>query len=159
MVRIGNINDLDNVMEMLNLCKLDMKMRKLNIWDDNYPTIDIIRDDLLSGKSVVYDLDGKAVAFLAMKPNKEDGFESYYTCHDNFCLIQRVMVNPNYRRMGYAQEILHFVEMQGFSSIRCLTRNTNIYSVRLYTKLGYKVVREEHKDDVIMQNCEKILKN
>ena len=31
MVRYGNIGDLDDVLEMLNLCKIDMKERNLNI--------------------------------------------------------------------------------------------------------------------------------
>ena len=67
------------------------------------------------------------------------------------------MVHPNYRRHGYAQSILKYVETLGYSSIRLLTRNTNVYSVNLYKKLGYKVVREENKDNVIMQNCEKMI--
>lgn len=158
MVRYGNIGDLDDVLEMLNLCKIDMKERNLNIWNDNYPNEEIIKDDLLSNDSVVYDLNGKVIAFLAMKPNMEDEYEDYYSNHKNYIFIQRVMVHPSYRRMGYGQQILNFIENLGFDSIRLLTRNTNIYSVRLYTKLGYKVVREEHINNVIMQNCEKILK-
>lgn len=158
MVRYGNISDLDDVLEMLNLCKIDMKERNLNIWNDNYPNEEIIKDDLLSNDSVVYDLNGKVIAFLAMKPNMKDEYEDYYSNHKNYIFIQRVMVHPSYRRMGYGQQILNFIENLGFDSIRLLTRNTNIYSVRLYTKLGYKVVREEHINNVIMQNCEKILK-
>jgi ribosomal protein S18 acetylase RimI-like enzyme len=68
------------------------------------------------------------------------------------------MVHPLYRRHGYAQEILAFVEKRGYSSIRLLTRNTNTYSVNLYTKLGYRVVKSQRKGDEIMQTCEKILK-
>jgi GNAT superfamily N-acetyltransferase len=47
-------------------------------------------------------------------------YEAYYRCHDNFCLVQRVMVHPLYRREGYAKQILGFVETLGFSSIRIL---------------------------------------
>ena len=84
MVRYGNISDLDDVLEMLNLCKIDMKERNLNIWNDNYPNEEIIKDDLLSNDSVVYDLNGKVIAFLAMKPNMKDEYEDYYSNHKNY---------------------------------------------------------------------------
>lgn len=158
MVRYGNLDDLENVLEMLELCKLEMKKRGLNFWNELYPTRQIIKEDLLNNISIVYELDGKVVAFLSMYPKKPSRFEECYHDHSNYCYVQRVMVHPNYRRQGYAQAILKYVEELGYSSIRLLTRNTNIYSVNLYKKLGYEVVREENKDNVIMQNCEKIIK-
>jgi len=158
LVRYGNTRDLDDVMEMLDQCIREMHVRKLNIWDRNYPTREIILDDLKSGNSIVYEENGHVVAFLVYYPMKTDKYEQYYQNHDNFCLIQRVMSHPNYRRQGHAKMILQYVETLGFDSIRLLTRNTNTYSVTLYTKLGYKVVKEDIMKDVVMQACEKILK-
>ena len=158
MVRFGTVEDFTKVMHMLDLCKADMKIRGLNFWNETYPDNNIIMSDLMSGNSVVYDLDGKVVAFLVMYPKKPSMIEESYNDHSNYVYVSRVMVHPEYRRHGYAQEILKFVEEQGYSSIRLLTRNTNTFSVNLYTKLGYKVVKEETKENVIMQHCEKILK-
>ena len=157
MVRIGTINDLDDVMEMLFQCRVEMHKRKLNIWDANYPSRELITEDLESNQSVVYEDNGKVVAFLVYYPMKSDKYEEFYENHDNFCLVQRVMVHPDYRRLGYAQQILKYVEAQGFKSIRLLTRNTNTYSVNLYTKLGYNVVHEEYFDTVVKRICEKKL--
>lgn len=157
MVRYGNINDLSDVLEMLSLCKKDMKDRGLHIWDDNYPTKDIIESDLKSGNSVVYDNDGIVVAFLVFHKDKNNENESLYHDHKNPVLIQRVMSHPTYRRMGHAEAILRFVENLGYSSIRLLTRDVNIYSVNLYKKLDYKVVRTEINGTDTMQSCEKIL--
>lgn len=158
MVRYATMNDLDEIMDMLILCKMEMHKRKLNMWDANYPTRQTIIDDIKSNNSIVCIHENKIVSFLVYYPMKTDKYEKYYINHDNFCLIQRVMVHPDYRRMGFAQQILNFVETLGFKSIRLLTRNTNTYSVNLYTKLGYNVVKEEIKDTVVMQSCEKILK-
>jgi len=158
MVRYGNIHDLKDVMDMLNLCKLDMKERKLHIWDDNYPKEETIINDLKSGNSVVYDDNGKIVAFLVFYPNVKDKFEDSYTIHDNFILVQRVMSHPLYRRMGHAEAILRFVETLGYDAIRLLTRDVNIYSVNLYHKLGYHVSKAENKGNCVMQSCEKVLK-
>ena len=158
MVRFGTTKDLDDVMDMLDLCKRDMHERKLNIWDANYPTRQTILEDLESKNSVVYEVCGHAVAFLVFYPNKTDKYEKYYRNHKNYCLVQRVMVHPDFRRHGYAQKILGFVEKIGYDSIRLLTRNTNTYSVNLYTKLGYEVVKQDISKDVVMQACEKIIK-
>ena len=61
-------------------------------------------------------------------------------------------------QLFFRKQILDYVERQGYTSIRLLTRNTNTYSVNLYTKLGYQVVKTQRKDKEIMQTCEKILK-
>ena len=157
MVRYGNINDLDDVLEMLKLCKKDMAERGLHIWNDNYPTEDIIKDDLNSGNSVVYDNDGVVVAFLVFHKDEDNENEALYHDHKNPVLIQRVMSHPSYRRMGHAEAILRFVENLGYSSIRLLTRDVNIYSVNLYKKLDYKVVSTRLNGTDTMQSCEKIL--
>ncbi len=159
MVRYATMNDLEQIIDMLFQCKLEMHKRKLNMWDANYPTRQTIIDDINSNQSIVFDYEGKVVAFLAYYPMKTDKYEKYYKNHENYCLVQRVMVHPDYRRMGFAQQILGFVETLGFKSIRLLTRNTNTYSVNLYNKLGYNVVKEDVLDTVVMQSCEKILKN
>lgn len=157
MVRSGNIEDLSDVITMLEACKAEMNERGLHFWNDTYPTVEMIEEDLNSGNSIVYELDGKIVAFLSMYPNRPDKYEEYYNVHENYVYVQRVMSHPNYRRHGHAYDILKRVEELGYKSIRLLTRNTNVYSVRLYTKLGYKVVRTEARDSVLMQNCEKVL--
>ena len=157
MVRYGNINDLSDVLEMLSLCKKDMKDRGLHIWDDNYPTKDIIESDLKSGNSVVYDNDGIVVAFLVFHKDKNNENESLYHDHKNPVLIQRVMSHPSYRRKGHAEAILRYVETLGYSSIRLLTRDVNVYSVNLYMKLGYSVITTAINGTDTMQFCEKVL--
>lgn len=158
MVRRGTIDDLYDVLTMLELCKKDFKLRHLNVWDENYPTTEMIYKDLEGGNSVVNEINGRVVAFLVMLPKKHDDYEEVYHDHGNYCLVKRVMVHPEFRRMGLAQEILKYVELQGFSSIRLTTRNTNVYSVNLYKKLGYNVVSEVKYPWAIMQACEKLLK-
>ena len=74
MERYGNARDLDDVMEMLDQCIIEMHVRKLNIWDRNYPTREIILDDLNSGKAIVYEEDNKVVAFLVYYPMKTDKY-------------------------------------------------------------------------------------
>jgi ribosomal protein S18 acetylase RimI-like enzyme len=157
LVRYGNINDLDEIINMLDLCKKDMYERHLHIWDDNYPTKEIILNDLKSGNSVDYEYNGHVVAFLVYYKDIKDKNEKYYNDHKNPCLIQRVMSHPSYRRMGHAEAILRFVETKGFSSIRLLTRDVNIYSVNLYKKLGYNVMTTSLNGTDVMQFCEKVL--
>ena len=138
---------------------MQFRSHQITIWDENYPKLETIIGDINTNNAVVYELDGKVIAYLAMYPMMEDPDEEYYQIHKNYCYIKRVMVTPKYRRHGYAQEILKYVESLGFNSTRLLTRNTNTYSVNLYKKLGYKVVKYEARKDQLMETCEKVLKN
>ena len=56
------------------------------------------------------------------------------------------------------QQRYNLIPSQNLKNMNYSTRNTNTYSVTLYTKLGYKVVKEDIMKDVVMQACEKILK-
>ena len=67
------------------------------------------------------------------------------------------MSHPSYRRMGHAEAILRYVETLGYSSIRLLTRDVNVYSVNLYMKLGYSVITTAINGTDTMQFCEKVL--
>ncbi|MCR5705800.1 MAG: GNAT family N-acetyltransferase [Acholeplasmatales bacterium] len=157
MVRYATLDDLSDILEMLKLCKEDMKQRGLHIWDDSYPTADLIKEDIKSGNSVVYEEDNHVLAFLVYYPNVVDHNEELYHDHKNPVLIQRVMSHPMHRRKGHAEAILRFVETLGYSSIRLLTRDVNTYSVNLYMKLGYNVITTAINGTDTMQFCEKVL--
>ena len=157
MVRYGTLDDLSDILEMLKLCKEDMKKRGLHIWDDTYPTADLIKEDIESGNSIVFDDGNHVIAFLVYYPNVVDHNEDLYNDHKNPVLVQRVMSHPSYRRMGHAEAILRYVETLGYSSIRLLTRDVNVYSVNLYMKLGYSVITTAINGTDTMQFCEKVL--
>lgn len=158
MIRLGNVEDLADVMTMLEACIVELNSRNLYFWNDKYPNKHIILADLASGNAVVNEIDHKVVSFLVMCPNKTDKYEDFYHDHYNFCLVQRVMVHPDYRRQGLAQNMFSFVFNEGFQSIRLLTRDSNTYAGNLYKKIGFNIVKEELKDGNVMQALEKILR-
>ncbi len=139
MIRFGNINDLNEILELVKLVKIDIKNRNLNIWQDDYPNIEIIKDDL-NNKSLVFILDNKIVGFMATLPNKVDLFEDSFNIHNNFLFFTRVMVNPNYRRLGIAKEMFEHAFKLDYSSFRITVVTENTNAKQLYINLGFKLV-------------------
>ena len=61
--------------------------------------------------------------------------------------VGRLMVHPNYRQQGLARKLLVFVDEQCSQDRRVLYTCTKSWiNIKLYTKMGYKAVREIQDD-------------
>ena len=61
--------------------------------------------------------------------------------------VGRLMVHPDYRQQGLARKLLGFVDEQCSQDRRVLYTCTKSWiNIKLYTKMGYKAVREIQDD-------------
>ena len=61
--------------------------------------------------------------------------------------VGRLMVHPDYRQQGLARKLLAFVDEQCSQDWRVLYTCTKSWiNIKLYTKMGYKAVREIQDD-------------
>ena len=66
---------------------------------------------------------------------------------DGVVEVGRLMVHPDYRQQGLARELLAFVDEQCSQDRRVLYTCTKSWiNIKLYTKMGYKAVREIQDD-------------
>ena len=66
-----------------------------------------------------------------------------YQYDDGVVEVGRLMVHPNYRQQGLARKLLVFVDEQCSQDRRVLYTCTKSWiNIKLYTKMGYKAVRE-----------------
>lgn len=156
-VRSGNLDDYNSVIKIMDLCKLDLHERGLNVWDSNYPTYEMIHKDLESGYSIVCEDNGEVLSFMMVIPNKVDTHEEAFINHENFCLVKRVMVHTDHRRKGLAKRMFLYLETLGYKSIRLTARDKNTFAINLYKKLGYKKNGNYKYDWAVMGVYEKIL--
>ena len=74
--------------------------------------------------------------------------------------LEKIVVDPRFRRQGVAEEILRAYLRLGQAHLAFLTlevRESNVAAIGLYEKLGFQVVgrrknyyREEHEDALLM---------
>ena len=66
-----------------------------------------------------------------------------YQYDDGVVEVGRLMVHPDYRQQGLARKLLVFVDEQCSQDRRVLYTCTKSWiNIKLYTKMGYKAVRE-----------------
>lgn len=142
--RLGKMEDIDEICDMISLAIKTMENQGIHQWDDLYPTRDDflldIRDKTLY---VATELD-KIVAIYVISreydPEYLNGTWNYPG--ETACIIHRLCVSPNVQNRGVGKEILAHIEKQlagmGFTSIRLDVFSQNPYALKLYENNGYE---------------------
>ena len=123
-----------------------MEEQEIHQWDEIYPDLQIISEDISKNQMYIGKKDGKpAVCFVLSEEFDEEYKNGKWLLPDaKFCVIHRLCVSPDFQNQGLAAETLKYIENlckdQGYESIRldCFTENP--YSRKLYDKAGYSVV-------------------
>lgn len=138
--------DIEKVFSIFSAAIKHMEEQKIHQWDEIYPDLQIISEDISKNQMYIGKKDGKpAVCFVLSEEFDEEYKNGKWLLPDaKFCVIHRLCVSPDFQNQGIAAETLNYIEKlcksQGYDSIRldCFTENP--YSRKLYDKAGYSVV-------------------
>ncbi|WP_252226746.1 MULTISPECIES: GNAT family N-acetyltransferase [unclassified Clostridium] len=126
--------DISNIMKVINEAQIYFKEQKINQWQNNYPNIDTIKEDIKNDYSYVFLKDKQIVATVAIS---FDGEKSYDTICDGkwisnckYAVIHRMAVNNMYKGEGIASKIIKNIEKI------CL--NKDIHSIKIDTHIENK---------------------
>lgn len=142
----------DKLEEIKNLYD-DIRNNTYTLWDNNYPSEELIKWDIQrKGLWGVFD-DKKLIAVTFLGERCEDGEEDY-SWKDNFDrrgTFARIGVSPKYQNKGVGTLLVDFVlktlKSQGFDGVRILVGTQNTNAIKLYTKFGfYNCGRREKYD-------------
>ena len=120
-----------------------MEKKGIHQWDEIYPAKEDFLNDIKGGSLYAGILDGKiAVIFALNKCQDEAYFSAEWTYREeNFCVIHRLCVNPEFQNQGVAGKTLKYIEeklsVEGIESIRLDVFTQNPFALRLYEKAGY----------------------
>lgn len=144
--RKGNFNDIDEVYSLFKAATNSMIESKIYQWDEIYPNKEILQNDIKQQQLYVGMTENKiAVVYVLNKnydPEYNDG--KWNLDNDNFMIIHRLCVHPDFQNMGIAKNTLLHIEQQlkndSVDSIRLDVYSKNPYALKLYNSLGYKTV-------------------
>ena len=127
--------------------------------------LDLYRLQLLSFESEAEMIGSRMVpALMESKEDYNDAFNQWHTYKmvddagrviggiryqydDGVVEVGRLMVHPDYRQQGLARKLLAFVDEQCSQDRRVLYTCTKSWiNIKLYTKMGYKAVRDIQDD-------------
>lgn len=143
--RKAKSSDVDEISVFVNEAKVVMENQGIFQWDEIYPLKEDFADDEANEQLFVGEVDGKiAVCFTLNKVQ----FEEYFTADwenkgDDFIVIHRLCVNPEFQGKGIGTSACRFIEeialKNGASSIKLDAFTQNPIALSMYEKIGYKV--------------------
>lgn len=136
-------SDKDDVMQLLNAAKENMKENGIDQWDEIYPAISDVSKDIKEGTLTLVKQGGKLVAVYTLNKHQDAAYKfgDFKDNSDNYIVLHRLCVNPKYEGMGIAARTLKHIDeealKEGFSSIRLDAFTKNPRAVKLYENAGY----------------------
>lgn len=148
MIRKGHNEDLYRIIElMVNTVKV-MKREKIDQWDEKYPSLDIIKEDIRAGTLYLFEEDEKKVngtiTIDKREPSEYKGISwriegPAYTFH-------RLAVSPFERGNGIASQLINFAEriaiINNIPYMKVDTYSLNVKAQGLFLRKGYRKVGE-----------------
>jgi predicted GNAT family N-acyltransferase len=121
--------DINDVMNIIRQAQVYFKELGINQWQNDYPNVEIINNDIDNENSYVLLKDNNIVATAAVSFEGEKTYDSIYEgqwiSNKEYAVIHRIAVNNNYKGLGISSKIIRNVEQL------CLKKS--VYSIKVDT--------------------------
>ncbi|NFT97850.1 GNAT family N-acetyltransferase [Clostridium botulinum] len=129
--------DISNIMRIINEAQIYFREQKINQWQNDYPNIDTIKEDIKNDYSYVFLMDKQIVATLALSFDGEKTYDIIYDgkwiSNNKYAVIHRMAVNNSHKGNGIASKIFKNREMI------CLEKG--VHSIKIDTHVENKAMQ------------------
>ncbi|NFR90872.1 GNAT family N-acetyltransferase [Clostridium botulinum] len=129
--------DISNIMRIINEAQIYFREQKINQWQNDYPNIDTIKEDIKNDYSYVFLMDKQIVATLALSFDGEKTYDIIYDgkwiSNNKYAVIHRMAVNNSHKGNGIASKIFKNTEMI------CLEKG--VHSIKIDTHVENKAMQ------------------
>ncbi|MBO0993427.1 GNAT family N-acetyltransferase [Bacillus sp. SD088] len=140
--RKTTIEDINQIMSIFKQAKQYFKDNHIDQWQNNYPNIQTIKDDMQNEYSYVLLKDGTPVATAAISFDGEKTYKEIYNgkwlSHGEYAVIHRLAVDQQHKGLGISSEIMKIIEKmcveRGINNIKIDTHEQNLPMQKLLQK-------------------------
>lgn len=142
---------------MTRLCAQDLISKGIHQWDQNYPDLTTIQNDISKAQLYTYKIGDKITGIVVLNEVQDPEYADlqWVTSSDSRNLVvHRLAVHPHYQGKGIARKLMDFAEIfakeQGYDSIRLDTFSQNSRNQKFYDNRGYQRTGEvylSYRDD------------
>ncbi|WP_252249096.1 GNAT family N-acetyltransferase [Clostridium sp. VAP23] len=129
--------DISNIMRIINEAQTYFKEQKINQWQNDYPNIEKIKEDIKNDYSYVFLMDKQIVATVALSFDGEKTYDIIYDgkwiSNNKYAVIHRMAVNNSHKGNGIASKIFENTEMI------CLEKG--VHSIKIDTHVENKAMQ------------------
>ena len=144
-IRLATKEDLSGLMPLFEAAVAYFKGAGIPQWQDGYPSEETILGDILSGRTLVLEENGKIFATLAFCPGNEPTYnriyEGVWQTPETYVALHRVAVDPVYKGGGLGGKMIEYAanlaKSQGIGALRGDTHRQNASMRRLLEKNGF----------------------
>lgn len=144
-LRKGTLDDVDAIYNIIRQAQVYMKRNGINQWQNNYPNLDSIKEDIESGVNYVFSDGDKIIGTIAVLFDGEKTYDTIYEgewlTDGRYAAIHRIAVEEKLKGLGIASKMLKDVEdlclAKSFPSIKVDTHKDNLSMQKLLEKNGF----------------------
>lgn len=143
--RKGRLEDIDTIHDIIKQAQEYFKNNGINQWQNNYPNLESIHQDINNDLNYVLTDDDKVLATVSVIYDGEKTYDNIYKgkwlTEGSYAAIHRIAVDEKAKGLGLASRIIKNIEdlcfKKGFSSIRVDTHKDNLSMQRMLDKNGF----------------------
>ncbi len=129
--------DLPRVRQIIRAAKALLKSRGIDQWQDGYPDLAILQDDIQRGKGYVLKLQNEIHGYFALSFEDETPYrrieKGAWLTNSHYSVLHRLALTESLRGTGAARQVLDFWEQK--------TRDHAIFSLRADTHPQNKAMK------------------
>lgn len=157
-------NDIPEIWKILQQSIERRRIDGSNQWQDGYPNLSTVENDIEKGFSYVLTLNQKIIATAALIFNNEPTYnviEGAWLTTGEFLVVHRVGVSDEVAGKGYATKLFQifeeFAKKNEVFSMKVDTNFDNLAMLKILEKLGYTYCGEIQVRDGARKAFEKVL--
>lgn len=147
MIRLAKPQDVEQIMDIINVIKKEMKKENNPQWNDSYPLENDFMNDIKQNALYIIEENNKIKAFASITEDLEDDYEHVNNrTKERSLVIHRLAVAQNDQKKGYAQKLFSFAMKKALqNNIFYIKADTEIHNIKmnnLFQKLGFQKMVE-----------------
>lgn len=131
--RLAVREDLSVIHHLLKQTKKRLNSQNLDYWNEEYPTYEMLEEDIERKMAYVAVLNQEIAAYGALQGD--------YAKREEVVILSRIMVSPKFRRRGLAKDMIlcleGYAKSLGYRQAMLWVDVINRRILPLYRKLGY----------------------
>ncbi len=143
-IRKANINDINNIMIIIDQAKTYLKDNNIDQWQDGYPNVDSIKNDISNHNSYVLESNNGIIATSMISDDIESTYnhieDGNWLSNGKYAVIHRIAIRDAQKGNGIAGIMIDYVSslFKDIKSIRVDTHIDNLSMQRLLLKHGFE---------------------